>query len=311
MINQGHTTVKAAEHIARHLLEDMEVGPPYCDGNRGIHGVSSNAPLRSPGMKDTNTGVGFSEDTQQGGQGDKHNSEGVPAVVSDGASKETWAAPRSQQGFDTVGGSSSTKDPSLNATATATMEVALPACSSYSKACEGAGSGHNGLVSCLAQVRETHRRACTRYARLVAELEERNASLAAAAAEAVKEKYEALVQAKEWEARHALLEERLAEVESCSKDELALTEERARDANWRALKATALIKEGLEKATPTLVEMVAAFLPRDTEELGVGLFRNLGIDPDLYVHLLATKSMFKVWQELCGSALRVLYGRVS
>lgn len=311
MINQGHATVKAAEHLARQLLEDMEVGPAFCDGNRGRRGVSNIAPLRSQGIQHANTGVGFSEDTQHGGQDDKHSSEEVPAVVSDGANKETWVAPRSQQGFDIVGVSSSTKDPSPKATATATMEVALPVCCSNSKAYEGAESGHNDLASCLAQVQETHRRACKRYARLVAELEERNASLAAAAAEAVKDKAGALVQAQEWEARHTVLEERLAEVESRSTDELALAEERARDANWRALEATALMKEGLDKATPTLVDMVAAFLPRDTEELGVGLFQNLGIDPDLYVHLLAKKSMFKVWQELCESVLRVLYGRVS
>lgn len=326
VINQGHATVKAAERMARQLLESMEVGPAEKydddDGNRGTtRGASNHAPpARSPGggvprASKTSSSVGYSsEDAQQGGQDEKHSrssGEGLPAeaVAPDGANNnDVWAAPRPQQaGFDIVGESSSgTKDPPLEATQTTTtiMEAPLPEhrSSSSSSSCKanevGAGSGHNDddLTSCLSQVRETHRKACTRYDKLVAELEESNASLAAAAAGAVKEKAEALVQAKEWEARYIACEERLAEAQSRSRDELALAEERASDANGRALEATRLMNRGLEKATPTLVDMVATFVPRDTAELGLDLFQKLGIDPDLYAHLLATKIMFKVWR---------------
>lgn len=156
------------------------------------------------------------------------------------------------------------------------------------------GDRQLSLRLCLGRVLETHRRTCTRYANQVAELEAQNAGLAAAAADASRLEAEAAAQTKLWEAKHNALEDRLAEVERRSKEELAHAEKRADEARSQSLEAANQLTETLERATPTLLELVAGFAPRDTEGPGVHLFRSLGIDPDLYMHLLATKRMFEV-----------------
>lgn len=154
--------------------------------------------------------------------------------------------------------------------------------------------GESSLGSCLRRVWDTHRKACASYANRVAELEAQNAALAAEASAARTLQEEESMRARAWEEKHILLEQRIADVESRSRAELSLAQQSNSEAGARAREANLLLEGALERATPTLLDMVDAFAPRDTEELALDLFLKLGVERDLYAHHLATKRMFEV-----------------
>eukprot|EP00903_Cladosiphon_okamuranus_P010866 g10263.t1 len=314
MINEGHDTIKNAERVANELLDSMATGPERYDCVDETFDNSNN----NNNDKDD---VSPAEPPAAGG----------PAAVNESKTKQSaatsdhkrWAAARSRAGSNRPTSSDQERSAehkmatSAAAIATAAETAAEEEAIATEKTEEGTicrdrrdgGGNRNGdcqlsLGLCLGQVQETHRRACTRYANQVAQLEAQNAGLVAAAAEASRLEAEAAAQTKSWEAKHDALEERLAEVEKRSREELAQAEHRATEACSQSLEAANLLTEKLDRATPTLLKLVAAFAPLDTEGPGVDLFRSLGIDPDLYVHHLARKRMFEA--DLESRALEIV-----
>lgn len=276
MINESHVNIKVAERMANELLIEMEVGPKEYDDARDIDENAETYAYTVPSVE--------GEDIAADSTAKPPYDSGMKSPTTLDVDERTWAAPRSQ-GHTRLGGDTEGSAGEIAATAVVDLVPARtkPCC-----------DGDSLLESCLEQVRATHRKACARYSRLVAKLEHQNAVLNADAAEACRLKEHAVVQAKEWEARHDGLQERLALVESRSKAEITLAENRRNEERSRALEATASLKRALERVMPTLATMVTAFNPKDTEELGVDLLRKLRIEPDLYAHLLATKRMFEV-----------------
>ena len=319
MINEGHVTIKDAEQVAKKLLDSMETGP------EGYDCVENETVNKNSRTSSNNNNEGDTSPVEP-------TTASAPAVVNESgtqqpgatANHDKWAAPRFRAGGSYRPGSSNQeeKPPRENERASSSAGAREAVASDGESATtkhggertlardprDGASDERSGdrrlsLGLCLGRVLETHRRACMRYANQVAELEAKNAGLAAAAAEASRLEVEAAAQTRLWEAKHEALEERLAEVEKRSREELARAENFADEARSQALEAANQLTETLERATPTLLELVAGFAPRDTEGPGVHLFRSLGVDPDLYVHLLATKRMFEVraWDELVAS----------
>lgn len=322
MINEGHVTTKNAERMANELLDSMETGPEGydCVDNETVNNHSSNNNTNNNNEDDTlpavptaggSSAVDSATLNQEKERRRMDESDTKRPAVAAAEDHEKWAAPRSRAGSNRPSGSNQEKS-RKNERVSSARETAEAAAAEGTIAAKkmreralfrdrrdgptGDRSGDHQipLEPCLGQVLETHRRTCTRYANQVAELEAQNAGLAAAAAEASRLEAEAAAQTRQWETKHDALEARLAEVERRSREELALAEKRADEARSQTLEAADELKETLERATPTLLELVAGFAPRDTEGPGVDLFRSLGTDPDLYVHLLATKRMFEV-----------------
>ena len=296
VIHEGHAALKAAEHKANEVLDSMDTGPERydlfedeaADDCTSIIGNTISDTSKSP--ENAAAAVSFADDSPRHIESDGQET-GESAVEQPGSAADTeeemgvekWAAPRPQAG-------------SKRTTTSGNQE---PQGNSNSSRLGGGGSGGKGdpylsLEPCLGQVQKTHRRACRRYANQVAELEAQNAALASRAAEATRLEAEAVERASAWEAKHDALTERLAGVEKRATEDLALAEERAAEARSRGLEVAGELREKLERATPTLLELVAGFAPRDTEGPGLDLFRCLGIEPDLYGHLVATKRMFEV-----------------
>lgn len=307
MINEGHVTIKNAERVANELLDSMETGPDRYDC------VDENVDNDSNNNNNNNDDdVSPAEPTAAGGPAAVNESDTKQPWAT--ADNEKWAAPRSRAGSSRPTTSNQERSPehkmasSVAAAATAAAAVAAEEGAIATEETggralcrdrrDGAGD-RNGdrqlsLGLCLDQVLETHRKACRRYANQVAQLEAQNAGLAVAVAETSRLEAEAAAQTRSWKAKHDALEERLAEVEKRLREELAQAEHRANEASSQSLEAANLLTEMLERATPTLLELVTGFAPLETEGPGVDLFRSLGIDPDLYAHLLATKRMFEV-----------------
>lgn len=319
MISEGHATLKAAERTANELLEGMDIGPERYDFIESPTADDDIANSNSADEEPSNSGVGSAEvDQKEGGGGMEETGTKPPKAAVD-QKGEKWATPRPRAGSKntlTCGDISSSNQYKTIETNRSTSAGENPGKADeavdpstrrreegpFSQNSYNASSGggaddddhQRSLGVCLDQVLETHRRACTRYANQVAELEGQNAALAARTAEAVKLEGEAMAQTRSWEVRHGALEGRLADVINRSKEELDSAEKRVDEERSRSLGLADLLRETLEKATPTLMDMVAGFAPRDTESLGVDLFRSLGIEPDQYSHLLATKRMFEV-----------------
>ncbi len=285
VIHEGHVALKTAERKANDLLDSMETGPERYDFGDD-EAVVDEAAVINNSIGDTDASpkngaaaaaVSFAAGSPQRGDLDGQETKEDEADLGEmGGGK--WAAPRPQAGSKMNVGNGN-QEPHGN-------EL-------------GGGNGGKGdtylsLEPCLGQVLETHHRACRRYANQVAELEAKNAALASRAAEASRREGEAVEQAKLWAAKHDALAERLAGVEKRAREDLDLAEGRAAEARSRSLEVAGEIREKLERATPTLLELVAGFAPRHTEGPGLHLFRSLGIEPDLYVHLVATKRMFEV-----------------
>lgn len=316
MINEGHATLKAAEQTANELLNSMDTGPERYDF---IESATVDCDVTSNNFDDENVsnskaGSAAVRQKEQGHGLDKSET-GPSKVAVDQKGNEKWATPRSRAGskaLSSSGSSSSnqgktkeTKQASLTGETPGFVEEAVSSMrrregGAFCRIHDGSSGGgtdddhQRSLGVCLHQVLTTHERACARYANQVAELEGQNTALAARTAEAVKLEGEAMAQTRSWEVKHGALEGRLADLIKLSREELDSANKRVDEERSRSLDLTDLLKETLEKATPILLDMVAGFAPRDTESLGVDLFRSLGIDPDFYSHLLATKRMFEV-----------------
>lgn len=294
VIHEGNVTLKTAERKANELLDSMETGPERYDFVDG-EAVAGETAIINNSIGDTDASPkndvaaaaagNFEADSPQPREIDGQETE-ESATDLDKMEGGKWAAPRPQAGSRTNTGSGN-QEPHGN---------------DLGGSNGGRGDTYLSLEPCLGQVMETHRRACKRYANQVAELEAQNAALASRAAEASRLEGEAVEQAKLWEARHDALAERLASVEKRAREDLDLAEERAAEARSRSLEVAGEMREKLERATPTLLELVAGFAPRDTEGAGLRLFRSLGIEPDLYAHLVATKRMFEVGWFACARA---------
>lgn len=313
MINEGHGTIKNAERMANELLDSMETGPERydCAGYETVNNTSNNnEDDQSPAEPTAAVSSSIDSATLHHKQERREINESDTKQPGAAADHEKWAAPRSRAaGSNRLNSGNQEKsrkneaDSSAGATAAAAAEEAIATNkmgeSAFCRDRRGGASDQSGdrqlsLGLCLGQVLETHQRTCTRYANQVADLEAQNAGLAAKATEASRLEAEAAAQARLWEVKHDALEERLAEVEKRSREELAHAEKRTDEARSQSLEAANLLRETLERVTPTILELVAGFAPRETERLGVDLFRSLGIEPDLYVHVLATKRTFEV-----------------
>lgn len=279
IINSGNATIKASEKMARELLAGMELGPENSEG-----GKRSDDKVYDHG----NTNLRGEHVSAAGGVAG-HAGQGKEAHVPSAADRngQQWAAPRSQ-GFKNLDGNINPSGDKASGES-AVLLVAVPEANRLAR--HGGGSS---LGPCLAQAQETHRKTCTRYASQVADLEAKYAAVSEELGEAVRSKAKMVAQAREWENRHGALDERLADVESRLRAEIASAEKRANAERTQALEASGLLTSALEGATPILVDMIATFAPRDTEALGVNLFRTLGIGSDHYAHILETKRMFKV-----------------
>ncbi|CAN0171507.1 unnamed protein product [Ectocarpus sp. 12 AP-2014] len=330
MIKEGHVALKSAAVMAREVLDGMDTGPERFDGvdPEVVNGCSANESngdgnnpyptQRGFGSAAGGSDVGLAAVNQTEGRKRLEESkagESGAAVDPEENGKQTWTAPRPLGGGSTRVDSERTgKNNSQDRGQTVLTEMKLEEGEeegvSQTRTDRGAtwGYGHddgsyrrrnllNVLGPCLGKTLETHRRACTRYSNQVAELEGQNAVLTARAAEASKLAEEATTEAKLWEAKHCALEQRLAEVEERSRQDLACAEERADKACSRTVEVVELQTEKLERATPTLVDMVTGFAPRETEELGAYLLQSLDIEPDLYAHIIATKRMFEADME--------------
>ena len=295
VINESNVSIKAAERMATALLADMDVGlPPPADGAEpDKKEVNENT---SPGSMallsdEAAARVAAAGATAPSSTAPREQEGGTKeSAEMRNADQQTWAAPRSNgrdgcgDGDETQTGPSGKREKA----AAAAVEVTPPVT-------EGCRPGESFLGSCLRRVWDTHRKSCASYANRVAELEVQNAALIAEASAARRLHEEASARARAWEERHCLLERRIADVESRSRAELSLAHQSNNEASLRAREATMFLEAALEKTTPTLLDMVAGFAPRDTEELAVGLFLNLGVERDLYAHHLATKRMFEVF----------------
>lgn len=262
--------LKVGERLVKHILTDMDVGPKKHDVGSTF---GENKDNFTPHMSKFERANESTQDVQ------------ANRLPGSDVDENTWAAPQSKA----LGHVSNIpKDPSGK---TVAVEVAkrLNLENKYLFRGRDSRLGYD-----LKQVKETHRKACTRYENLVVELKDQASTLTVETAESSKLKDEALREAREWEARHGVLEQRLVDVENDLRTELAVSEEHANGERLLALGATSLLESALETVTPTLLDMVSTFAPRDTEGLGVALLRQLEIEPDLYIHLLATKQMFKV-----------------
>ncbi|CAM9417636.1 unnamed protein product, partial [Ectocarpus sp. 13 AM-2016] len=330
MIKEGHVALKSAAVLAREVLDGMDTGPKRFDGvdPEVVNGCSANEsngdgnnPYPTQGGFGSAAGgpdVGLAAVNQMEGRKRLEESkagESGAEVDPEENGKQTWAAPRPQGGGSTrvdseTTGSNNSQDRGQTVLIEMKLEEGEEEGVSQTRTNRGATWGHghddgscprrnllNVLGPCLGKTLETHQRACTRYSNQVAELEGQNAVLNARAAEASKLAEEATTEAKLWEAKHCALEQRLAEVEERSRQDLAYAEERADKACSRTVEVVELQTEKLERATPTLLDMVTGFAPRETEELGVYLLQNLEIEPDLYAHIIATKRMFEADME--------------
>lgn len=298
IINESNVSIKAAERMATALLADMDVGlpTPAADGaepdKKEVNEKTSNVPggdaaLLTDAPAATVAAAATSSTTPRQQEGGRSESADMPNV-----DQQTWAAPRSKKGRDICDdddthGCSSGERKAVDAAAA--VGVTPP----VSEGCRR--PGESCLGSCLRRVWDTHRKSCASYANRVAELEDQNAALIVEASATRRLQEEASAQARAWEERHVLLEQRLAEVESRSRAELSLAQQSNSEASLRAREANSSLEGALERATPTLLDMLAAFAPRDTEELAVELFLELGVGRDLYAHHLATKRMFEVY----------------
>lgn len=316
MITEGHATLKAAERTANEILDSMDTGPERYDfiepATTDDFGNNNNVDHKET-VAASNSGAGSAEVRQKEEEYGLERSETRQSkTATDQQGKEKWATPRSRAGSKTpLSGSNQREGASLTGAIPGLVEETV---TPTRRREEGAfhptrhdgssGGGTDGdhqrsLGPCLGKVLETHRRTCMRYANQVAELEGQNAALATRAAEAVRLEGEAMAQTRSWEVKHGALEGRLADVIKRSKEELDSAEKHVAEERSRSLKLTDILRETLEKATPTLLDMVAGFAPRDTESLGVNLFHALGIEPDQYSHLLATKRMLEVGCTCC------------
>lgn len=346
MISEGHVTLKTAERTANQLLDSMDHGPSGYDfvesettdennaSNKDRDKDVSPTPgglLNSTGRSAAHLEVADQTEEQRRPEVNVTNAQS-PAVDSKHDGNSKWAAPRAGGASDRVtsnseGGSQN----KMRATSTGFTSVTFDDDSNTRPTTEGeealhphdgrgaVGNLHGGreqfplsLGPCLDQVLETHRRACTRYGNQVAELQGQNAALAARVAEASRLEGEATTETKLWEAKYCELEGRLAAVEKRSREELTAAEERGEKERLRGVEAAELLKVTLETATPTLLDMLTGFAPRDTEGFGVDLLRGLRIEPVLYVHILATKRMFQVchpraWSRTLRGTLITLY----
>jgi len=293
VIHEGHAALKTAERKANVILGSMETGPERYDSvddeavfretaviNNSIGGTD--ATPKNAAASAAAAGTVATGSPQNSGVDGQETEEDAMDPKDKGGAK--WAAPRSQADSRKNLGSGN-QEPEGN---------------DFGVDNGGKGDTYLSMEPCLGQVLQTHRRACKRYANQVAELEAQNAGLALRAAEASRLEREAVEQAKLWAAKHDALAERLTGVEKRAREDLDLAEERAAEARSRSLEAAGEMREKLERATPTLLELVAGFAPRDTEGPGLDLFRSLGIEPDLYVHLVATKRMFEVGWFACA-----------
>ena len=295
IINESNVSIKAAERMATSLLADMDVGlPTPADGvesdtkevNENMSNITNDIALLTdaPAVAVAAVAAAATSTTPREQERGVRESAEIPNV-----DQQTWAAPRSK-GWDNRGdeiqGCSLGK---RETAAAAAMEAAPPIT-------EGCRPGESCLESCLRRVWDTHKKSCASYANRVAELEAQNAALIAEASAARRLQEEASAQARAWEERHSLLERRIADVESRSRAELSLAQQSNSEAGARAREANTLLEGALERATPTLLGMVAAFAPTDTEELAVELFLKLGVERDVYAHHLATKRMFEVFR---------------
>ncbi|CAM9833572.1 unnamed protein product, partial [Ectocarpus sp. 8 AP-2014] len=330
MIKEGHVALKSAAVMAREVLDGMDTGPERFDGvdPEVVNGCSANEPnsdgnnpyptQRGFGSAAGGSDLGLAAANQTEGRKrleERRAGESGPEVDPEENGKQTWAAPRSQGGGSTRVGSERTggnnsQDKGQTVLTEMKLEEGKEEGVSQTRTDTGATWGHghddsssrrrnllNVLGPCLGKTLETHRRACARYSNQVAELERQNAALTARAAEASKLAEEATTEAKLWEAKQCALEQRLAEVEERSRQDLACAEERADKACLRTVEVVELQTEKLERATPTLLDMLTGFAPRETEELGAYLLHSLDIEPDLYAHIIATKRMFEADME--------------
>lgn len=325
MIKEGHVALKSAAVMAREVLDGMDTGPERFDGvdPEVVNGCSANESngdgnnpyptQRGFGSAAGGSNLGLAAANQTEGRKRLEESkagESGAEVDPEENGKQTWAAPRPQSGGPTrvdserTGGNNS-QDRGQTVLTEMKLEEGEKEGVSQTRTDRRAAHGYddgsgrrrnllNVLGPCLGKTLETHRRACTRYSNQVAELEGQNAALTARAAEASKITEEATAEAKLWEAKHCALEQRLAEVEERSTQDLACAEERADKACLRTVEVVELQTEKLERATPTLLDMLTGFAPRETEELGAYLLHSLDIEPDLYAHIIATKRMFEV-----------------
>lgn len=323
MIKEGHVALKSAAVMAREVLDGMDTGPERFDPEvvNGCSANDSNGDGSNPsptqrgfGSADGGSDLGLVASNQTEGRKRLEESkmgESGAEVDPEENGKQTWAAPRPQGGRSTrVDNERTGGNNSQDKRQTLLTEMRLEEGEkgvSQTRTDRGATWGHghddgsgrtgnllNVLGPCLGKTLETHRRACTRYGNQVVELEGQNTALTARAAEASKLAEEATTEAKVWEAKHCALEQRLAEVEERSRQDLACAEERADKAYLRTVEVVESQTEKLERATPTLLDMLTGFAPRETEELGAYLLHSLDIEPDLYAHIIATKRMFEV-----------------
>eukprot|EP00904_Undaria_pinnatifida_P001506 jgi/Undpi1/11356/HiC_scaffold_30.g13653.m1 len=275
IINEGHACIKAAERMVTELLADMDVGLPAPDSAEPYLQVANGNTSNVPGI-DVALAAAASV-TQESTKG---------STEMQNVDQKTWAAPRSKS-WDTCGDGIQDSSGERTAAAVAAAAKMAPYVS------EGWKPGDSCLGSCLRRVWETHRKSCKSYANRVAKLEGQNVALVARASEACRLQQEAEAQARAWEEKHRLLEQRIADVESRSRAELSLAQQANSEASSRVREAHSLFQGALERATPTLLDMVAAFAPRDTEKLALDLFLKLGVERDLYVHHLEAKRMFE------------------
>ena len=285
IINEGHACIKAAERMVTALLADMDVGLPAPDSAEPYLQVANGNTSNVPGI-DVALAAAASV-TQESTKG---------STEMQNVDQKTWAAPRSKS-WDTCGDGIQDSSGERTAAAVAAAAKMAPYVS------EGWKPGDSCLGSCLRRVWETHRKSCKSYANRVAKLEGQNVALVARASEACRLQQEAEAQARAWEEKHRLLEQRIADVESRSRAELSLAQQANSEASSRVREAHSLFQGALERATPTLLDRVAAFAPRDTEKLALDLFLKLGVERDLYVHHLETKRMFEVFLlRFCATA---------
>lgn len=273
IITEGHAKLRVAESMARQLLSHMELGP------EGYDNTISNEESEHENQIAASAGAHTNTDSSAAiPEGARNNA----SIVDVDLARATWASPR--QDIQVLRGSGIADPPARVDQAEEVVN------------CKGCRTSVRGLSlgACLGCVRTTHQATCTRYANRVAELTERNACLVAEAAEAANLRDNAGKRARERETRYRALEERCAEVERQSQSELALTRERAEDEQRRSLEAAGVLQRVREKAKPSLIRMVKAFTPVETEALGVELFEKLGVDPDQYAHILARKHMLRV-----------------
>ena len=276
MINDGHLTLRAAEEIADELLAGMEVGPEEKgDDATGVDIVNSS--VRSKPCITL-------------GSMPEYDTEVTEVTGGQQADEERWTAPQ-------PGGSTTIKRESMGSSGDDASVRSAEAAPSQGKDCVDKQVAGSPLGHLLAQVGATHRKACTSYASLVAEMGARNAALTVELSEATRARDDSILRAAELEARHGALKERLAGVENVLRGDLAEQTARAERESARARIASDVLRDMLERVTPTLLDMVSALVPRDTQELGVELLQALDVKPEEYSHAFATRGMFQVYNQ--------------